>query len=227
MALILVRHGESTWNLQGRLTGWEDPELTESGRIQATHAGEVLSGTDISVAVCFTSELLRAQETARILLDSAGHHTVPVRADWHLNERHLGALQGLTKAEVTDRHGNRQRKRWRDHPDAAPPPLAHDHPSHPSNDQRYAHLGRQELPNGETRRATHQRVIKFFSYVVEPCLSRGNSVLIVTHAEPIKALQLQLGDREPPSDNGLSETPTQTVANAQILLYRDPLALSK
>ena len=221
--LIVVRHAESSWNAGGRLAGWEDPALSERGRAEAVRAGVIIGNLGAAPTVCFTSELQRARSTALLLLEAAGRPTVPARTDWRLNERNLGQLQGMTKIEISGRYGNRQRKIWRDDPDAAPPPFPLDHPANPSNDGKYAHVRREELPNGETRRDTHRRVISFWHETAWPRLRSGDAVLLVTHAEPVQALRtLQLAGSQGTWEHQGRTQKRESVANAEIFLYREP-----
>ena len=144
--LVLIRHGQSIWNLENLFTGWTDVDLTEQGRAEARQAGALLTSEGLSFDIAFTSVLKRAIRTLWIALDEMDLMWLPVERDWRLNERHYGALQGLDKAQTVAQHGAEQVKIWRRSYDIPPPPLAADDPRHPSHDRRYAGLKPTELP---------------------------------------------------------------------------------
>lgn len=186
--LALVRHGQSTWNLENLFTGWTDVDLTEQGRGEATEAGRLLAAEGIAFDVAHTSVLKRAIRTLWIVLDSMDRMWIPVRNDWRLNERHYGALQGLDKAQTVALHGAEQVKIWRRSYDIPPPPLALDDPRHPRFDLRYAGLPDSDLPATESLKDTLARVEPFWNSVVAPQLRAGQNVLIVAHGNSLRAL---------------------------------------
>ena len=157
--LVLLRHGQSTWNLENLFTGWVDVDLSEQGRIEATEAGRLLREEGIAFDLAFTSVLKRAIRTLWIALDQMDMMWLPVERSWRLNERHYGALQGLDKAETVARHGAEQVKVWRRSYDIPPPPLSRDDPQHPRYDRRYAGVPAGELPDSESPgHALHGRI---------------------------------------------------------------------
>ena len=188
MALVLVRHGESTWNAAGLLTGWGDPPLTARGRAQARQAGGRLAAGGAVVDVVHTSALRRARQTAGLLLAAAGQPQVPVRADWRWNERHWGALEGLTKADVVARWGNERRRRWRDDPAAVPPPLDAADPRHPALDPRYRRVAPGLLPAGESLQCAAHRVLGAWHELAVRDLDAGRTVVLVGHQAVLTAV---------------------------------------
>src|ERR671913_2036917 len=155
--LVLIRHGQSTWNLQNLFTGWVDVDLTDQGRNEARDAGRLLKQEGFEFDLVFTSVLKRAIRTMWIILDEMDLMWLPVERSWRLNERHYGALQGLDKAQTVEKHGADQVKIWRRSYDIPPPPLSTDDPGHPSNDRRYASLKPEELPVAESLKDTVDR----------------------------------------------------------------------
>jgi len=186
--LALVRHGQSTWNLENLFTGWTDVDLTNQGRGEAAEAGRLLAAEGIAFDVAHTSVLKRAIRTLWIVLDTMDRMWVPVRNDWRLNERHYGALQGLDKAQTVALHGADQVKIWRRSYDIPPPPLALDDPRHPRFDLRYAALADSDLPATESLKDTLARVEPFWESIVAPQLRSGQNVLIVAHGNSLRAL---------------------------------------
>src|SRR5450830_1613801 len=152
--LVLLRHGESTWNKENRFTGWTDVDLSERGRAEALEAGRLLRDGGYVFDIAYTSVLKRAIFTLGYVLDALDLLWIPVTKSWRLNERHYGALQGLNKAEITAKHGEAQTKIWRRSYDIPPPPLTRDDERHPSRDRRYAHLTPAELPLTESLKDT-------------------------------------------------------------------------
>src|SRR2546421_2452074 len=194
--LILVRHGQSTWNVENLFTGWTDVDLSASGRAEAAQAGRELLAQDVGVDVAFTSVLKRAIRTLWIMLDEMDRMWIPVERSWRLNERHYGALQGLNKAETAARHGEDQVKIWRRSYDIAPPPLASDDPRHPRLDPRYAGVDPRELPSTESLADTLSRALPLWPARVAPELRSGASVLVVAHGNSLRAMVTML-DRIP------------------------------
>ena len=186
--LILVRHGQSTWNLENLFTGWHDVDLTELGREEATLAGRQLLREKLEPQIAFTSVLKRAIRTLWLILDATDRMWIPVERSWRLNERHYGALQGLNKAQTVEKHGAAQVKIWRRSYDVAPPALATDDPRHPRFDPRYADLAPELLPASESLKDTLERVQPFWETRIIPQLEAGKDVLLVAHGNSLRAL---------------------------------------
>ncbi len=195
--LVLVRHGESIWNLENRFTGWTDVDLTDRGLKEARQAGSELQREGIVPRLVYTSVLKRAIRTQWLMLDVLDLLWLPVERSWRLNERHYGALQGLDKAQTAARHGEAQVKIWRRSYDVPPPPLDQDDPRHPRFDPRYAGVDPRELPATESLKDTLARVIPFWESHVAPALRTGADVLVVAHGNSLRALVKML--------DGLSE----------------------
>ena len=186
--LVLVRHGQSTWNLENLFTGWKDVDLTELGRREAEDAGKLLMAEGFAFDVAFTSVLKRAIRTLWIVLDTMDLMWIPVERSWRLNERHYGALQGLDKAQTVERHGAEQVKIWRRSYDIPPPPLPLDDERHPRFDRRYAGLAPAEIPSAESLKDTLARVLPFWEQRIAPELRVGRDVLVVAHGNSLRAL---------------------------------------
>ena len=186
--LVLLRHGESTWNKENRFTGWTDVDLSEAGREEAAQAGRLLEEGGYGFDVAYTSVLVRAIRTLFITLDGLGLLWIPVHKRWRLNERHYGALQGLNKAETAAEHGEQQTKIWRRSYDIPPPPLTPDDPRHPSHDPRYASLDPKELPATECLKDTVARFLPLWHDEIAPAIKSGRRVLIAAHGNSLRAL---------------------------------------
>jgi 2,3-bisphosphoglycerate-dependent phosphoglycerate mutase len=186
--LVLVRHGQSLWNLENLFTGWTDVDLTELGRKEAAEAGRLLKAEGIAFDLAFTSVLKRAIRTLWITLDELDRMWIPVERSWRLNERHYGALQGLDKAQTVAAHGADQVKIWRRSYDIPPPPLALDDPRHPRFDARYSALPTADLPATESLKETLARVQPFWEDRIAPELKAGRNVLVVAHGNSLRAL---------------------------------------
>jgi len=186
--LILVRHGQSLWNLENLFTGWTDIDLADQGRDEAARAGRQLLEEKLVVDVAFTSVLKRAIRTLWIMLDEMDRMWIPVERSWRLNERHYGALQGLDKAQTVERHGEAQVKIWRRSYDIPPPPLAADDERHPRFDPRYADVPPAELPAAESLKDTLARVLPFWQSRIAPELRRGRNVLVAAHGNSLRAM---------------------------------------
>ena len=186
--LILVRHGQSDWNLQNRFTGWVDVDLSPAGVEEARAAGHALAGEGIRVDRAFTSVLKRAIRTLWIVLDEMDQMWVPVERSWRLNERHYGALQGLDKAETAAVHGVEQVKIWRRSYATPPPALDADDPTHPRFERRYGHLSQGDLPSAESLKTTLERVLPYWHDTVAPVLARGETVMVAAHGNSLRAL---------------------------------------
>ena len=192
--LILVRHGQSLWNLENLFTGWTDVDLTEQGRSEAAQAGRELLKERLEVGVAFTSVLKRAIRTLWIMLDEMDRMWVPVERSWRLNERHYGALQGLNKAQTVAQHGEAQVKIWRRSYDMPPPPLAEADPRHPRVDPRYAAVAAHDLPATESLKDTLARVLPYWHSRVAPELRTGHNVLVVAHGNSLRAMVKMLDE---------------------------------
>jgi len=186
--LVLLRHGESQWNLENRFTGWTDVDLTENGRREAQAAGELLRKEGYAFDIAYTSVLKRAIRTLWITLDALERMWIPVVHSWRLNERHYGALQGLNKAETAAKFGEQQVHVWRRAYAIAPDPLAPSDPRWPGLDPRYAMLKPGEIPATECLRDTVERVVPFWNDSIAPALKRGRRVLVAAHGNSLRAL---------------------------------------
>ena len=192
--LILVRHGQSLWNLENLFTGWTDIDLTPQGRAEAERAGRQLIEEKIQPDIAFTSVLKRAIRTLWIMLDGMDRMWLPVERSWRLNERHYGALQGLDKAQTAERHGAQQVQIWRRSYDIPPPPLAAEDSRHPRFDARYGDVPPAELPSTESLKDTLARVRPFWHARIAPELRTGRNVLVVAHGNSLRAMVKMLDD---------------------------------
>jgi len=192
--LLLIRHGQSTWNLENLFTGWTDVDLTEQGRAEARQAGVEVKREGLQIDVAFTSVLKRAIRTLWYILDETDRMWVPVERSWRLNERHYGALQGLNKAQTVERHGEVQVKLWRRSYDIPPPPLAIDDKRHPRFDPRYAGIDPALLPATESLKDTLARVLPFWNERITPALRAGRNVAVVAHGNSLRAMVKMLDD---------------------------------
>ena len=186
--LVLLRHGESTWNKENRFTGWTDVDLTDKGREEAREAGRLMAAEGFTFDVAYTSVLTRAIRTLWIALDEMKLLWLDTHKSWRLNERHYGALQGLDKAETAARHGDEQVKIWRRSYDIPPPPLEAADERHPSRDPRYARLPPSELPLTESLKDTVARFLPYWNETIAPQVRAGNRVLIAAHGNSLRAL---------------------------------------
>ena len=186
--VVLLRHGESTWNKENRFTGWHDVDLTERGRAEAREAGRLLREGGYVFDVAFTSVLKRAIKTLGIALDTLDQLWIPVTKSWKLNERSYGALQGLNKAETAARHGEAQTKIWRRSFDIPPPALTPDDPRHPSHDPRYKDLKPEDLPLTESLKDTIARFMPYWHETIAPVIKSGQRVVIAAHGNSLRAL---------------------------------------
>jgi 2,3-bisphosphoglycerate-dependent phosphoglycerate mutase len=186
--LVVVRHGESTWNKENRFTGWTDVDLSEKGRQEAREGGEVLKKEGYVFDVAYTSVLKRAIRTLWTVLDELDQMWIPVHRSWRLNERHYGALQGLNKAETAEKYGEDQVKIWRRSYDIPPPPLTADDERFPGRDPRYHSLSKEELPLTECLKDTVARFLPLWHETIAPSILRGDRVLIAAHGNSLRAL---------------------------------------
>lgn len=192
--LVLLRHGQSQWNLDNRFTGWVDVELTENGHAEAHKAGELMRDEGLEFDLVYTSVLKRAIITMQTAMQIMSQSWVPVTRSWRLNERHYGALAGLNKAETAAKHGEDQVKIWRRSYDVPPPELDKNDPEHPCNDRRYAGLDSKALPNSESLKMTLERVLPYWHDEIAPQLKAGKTVLVTAHGNSIRALVKYLDD---------------------------------
>jgi 2,3-bisphosphoglycerate-dependent phosphoglycerate mutase len=186
--VVLLRHGESTWNKENRFTGWTDVDLSEKGRQEAAEAGRLLREGNYVFDIAFTSVLKRAIRTLWITLDALDLMWIPVSKSWRLNERHYGALQGLNKAETAAKHGDAQVKIWRRSYDIPPPPLSPDDERYSGRDSRYADLGGDEIPLTESLKDTVARFLPYWHETIAPAVKSGQRVIIAAHGNSLRAL---------------------------------------
>ena len=186
--LVLVRHGESTWNKENRFTGWTDVDLSEKGREEAKKAGEILRAEGFDFDLAYTSVLKRAIRTLWYIMDEMDLMWIPVIRDWRLNERHYGALQGLNKAETAAKHGEEQVKIWRRSYDIRPPALEESDERFPGHDPKYKSLSDNELPRTECLKDTVARFLPLWKNEISTEIKSGKKVLIVAHGNSLRAL---------------------------------------
>ncbi len=186
--VILLRHGQSQWNLENRFTGWTDVPLSDKGVEEARAAGKLLKAEGFSFDAAYTSTLKRAIKTLWLVLEEMDEMWIPVTKDWHLNERHYGALQGYNKAEMAEKVGEAQVKVWRRSYDVPPPALEADDPRYPGSDPRYKNLTAAELPLTECLKDTVARVLPYWNDVICPEIRAGKSLIIAAHGNSLRAL---------------------------------------
>ena len=186
--LVLVRHGQSMWNLENRFTGWTDVELSEQGIKEAKEAGKVLKEKGFSFDVAYTSVLKRANDTLGYILEELGEQDIPVKKSWRLNERHYGALQGLNKDETKEKYGEEQVLLWRRSTDVRPPALSKDDERYPGNDSKYSELKEEELPTTENLIDTIERVMVYWNSDIVKDLAAGKRVIIAAHGNSLRGL---------------------------------------
>ena len=186
--IVLLRHGQSTWNLENRFTGWTDVGLSDQGIQEAHSAGQLLREEGYTFDIAYTSVLKRAVKTLWIAMEEMELEWLPVINAWQLNERHYGALQGLNKAEMAEKYGEAQVKLWRRSYDVPPPPLEWDDPRHPRLDRRYADLTKDQLPKCESLKDTVARMLPYWHTTIAPVVKSGQRVLIAAHGNSLRAL---------------------------------------
>jgi len=186
--IVLLRHGESTWNKENRFTGWTDVGLSDKGLKEAHDAGKTLKKEGYLFDLAYTSVLSRAIKTLWVALEELDHMYIPVYNHWRLNERHYGALQGLNKAETAEKHGMDQVKIWRRSYDVPPPALTQTDPRYPGRDPRYASLGEADLPLTESLKDTVARFLPLWHDTIAPTVKSGKRVLIAAHGNSLRAL---------------------------------------
>ena len=188
MKLVLIRHGESAWNLENRFTGWKDVDLSPKGIEEAKAAGKILKEMNLTFDVAYTSYLKRAIKTLNIVLEEMDELYIPVYKSWRLNERHYGALQGLNKAETAKKYGDEQVHIWRRSFDIAPPSIDKDSEYYPKSDRRYADLPDSEIPLGESLKDTIARVLPYWHSDISKSLQVGKNVIVAAHGNSLRAL---------------------------------------
>lgn len=186
--IVLIRHGESTWNLENRFTGWTDVDLTPTGEAQARQAGRLLKAEGYEFDMAFTSVLRRAIRTLWLALDEMERHWLPVTNSWRLNERHYGALQGLNKAETAKKYGDDQVLAWRRSYDVPPPALEPSDPRWEGGDLRYAHMAPAQPPLTECLKDTVARVVPYWNDTLAPAIRSGQRIVVAAHGNSIRAL---------------------------------------
>lgn len=186
--LVLLRHGESTWNKENRFSGWTDVPLSKKGREEAAEAGRQLKRKNFSFDVVYTSVLRRATQTMRIALKQMGATKLPIKYSWRLNERHYGALQGMNKSEMAQKFGEAQVKIWRRSFGVRPPALKKSDPRHPVHDSLYADVPRSLLPSSECLKDTYARFMPYWKKEIAPAIKKGNRAFIVAHGNSLRAL---------------------------------------
>ncbi|HJV02141.1 MAG TPA: 2,3-diphosphoglycerate-dependent phosphoglycerate mutase [Burkholderiaceae bacterium] len=211
--IVFMRHGESTWNLENRFTGWTDVDLTEKGIAEARAAGKVLKENGFTFDLAYTSVLKRAVRTLWLTLDEMDLMWLPIRNDWRLNERHYGALQGLDKAETAAKFGDQQVLVWRRSYDVPPPPLAADDERASFNDPRYAGLSREQIPLTECLKDTVARVLPAWNDELAPAIKAGRQILVSAHGNSLRALIKMLDGISDEDIVGLN------IPNGQPLVY--------
>ena len=190
--LVLVRHGQSEWNLENRFTGWTDVELTEQGMKEAKEAGIALREQGFHFDLAYTSVLKRAEHTLDLILKEMGEENIEIKRNWRLNERHYGALQGLNKDETKEKYGAEQVLLWRRSTNVRPPELDVTDPRYPGNDPKYKDLTEDELPKTENLIDTIKRVTQYWNSDIEKSLKEGKNVIIVAHGNRLRGLMKYL-----------------------------------
>ena len=186
--LVLLRHGESQWNLENRFTGWHDVNLTEQGEREGQEAGRLLKAEGFKFDVAYTSVLTRAIRTLWLALTEMDQVWIPVHREWRLNERHYGSLQGLNKAETAEKHGDDQVLVWRRSYDIPPPPMTKDDPGYAGKDRRYANLDEANIPLTECLKDTVARFLPLWEETIAPQIKSGKQVLIAAHGNSLRAM---------------------------------------
>ena len=199
MKLVLIRHGESAWNLENRFTGWKDVDLSPKGMEEAKSAGKILKEMNLVFDVAYTSYLKRAIKTLNFVLEEMDELYIPVNKSWRLNERHYGALQGLNKAETAKKYGDEQVHIWRRSFDIAPPSIDETSEYYPKSDRRYADLADKDIPLGESLKDTIARVLPYWHSEISKSLEEGKNVIVAAHGNSLRALikyLLNISDEE-------------------------------
>ncbi len=211
--LTILRHGESLWNREKRFTGWTDIDLSTRGMAEAKRAGRLLKTKGCSFDLCFTSYLSRATETLRIVLETMNLEDIPIKRSWRLNERHYGALQGMSWWEAVQKFGTKQVLIWQRHFEAQPPPLDSEDSRFPGHDPRYSALAPADLPHGESLKDTLARLTPLWDNTILPQIQQGKGILIVAHNNSLRALLKILGNIAD------SDIPRVTLKTGEPLVY--------
>lgn len=190
--LVLVRHGQSIWNLENKFTGWTDVELSEQGINEAKEAGKVLKEKDFKFDLAFTSVLKRAEDTLKYILEEMNTENIEIKRNWKLNERHYGALQGLNKDETRKQYGDEQVLLWRRSAKVRPPELEESDDRYPGNDPKYSQLSKEELPKTENLIDTIKRVVEYWNTDIKPEIEKGKNIIIVAHGNSLRGLMKYL-----------------------------------
>ena len=188
MKLILVRHGQSKWNLENKFTGWTDVDLSSNGVMEAIDAGKTLKSLGYHFDIAFTSYLKRATDTLGYILKELDEEDIEIKKSWRLNERHYGALQGLNKEETKQKYGSEQVLLWRRSVDVRPPALTKDDPRYPGYDEKYKDLDDRDLPLTENLQDTINRVLVYWKSDIKPALLDGKQVIVVAHGNSLRGL---------------------------------------
>ncbi len=186
--LVLVRHGQSMWNLENKFTGWTDVELSPKGIAEAKEAGKVLKEKGFSFDLAFTSALKRAEDTLGYILKEMNEENIEIKRSWKLNERHYGALQGLNKEETKEKYGEKQVLLWRRSTDVRPPELDKSDKRYPGNDPKYNGFSEKELPKTENLLDTIKRVVEYWNSDIKPELENGRKIIIAAHGNSLRGL---------------------------------------
>ncbi|CAM9385829.1 unnamed protein product [Chrysoparadoxa australica] len=186
--VVMVRHGESQWNLDNRFTGWHDIQLSPKGETEAAAAGKLVADSGFKFDVAYTSYLKRAIKTCWHVLEQTDCMSTPIKNAWQLNERHYGALTGLDKQQTVEKHGKEQVLVWRRSYDIPPPPIDHSSPDYPGNDRKYAALSEKDIPDTESLATTLERVLPYWKDVIVPDIKAGKQVVIAAHGNSLRAL---------------------------------------
>ena len=186
--LILIRHGQSIWNLEKRFTGWANVDLTDRGKSEAKHAGQLIKELNIEFNVYFTSVQIRAIDTLDIILDVLGKKNSKIEKAYELCERHYGALTGLNKEEMMKKHGKKQVHIWRRSFDVPPPPMEKTNPNHPSKNKAYINIPTSKIPSCESLKNTFERVMPYYEKNIKPILSSNKNILVTAHGNSLRAL---------------------------------------
>ena len=186
--IVLLRHGESQWNLENRFTGWVDVDLTKKGELEARIAGQILKSENYSFDLIYTSFLKRAQRTMNICINEISKNNIPIKYEWRLNERHYGALQGLNKSDTVKKYGEKQVLVWRRSYDIPPPPLLDSDERNTRFDKKYKFLNDYEIPSSESLRDTMERIIPLWHKSIKSEILSNKKILIVAHGNSIRAL---------------------------------------
>jgi 2,3-bisphosphoglycerate-dependent phosphoglycerate mutase len=202
--LVLVRHGQSTWNLENRFTGWTDVDLTPLGETEAREGARLIAAAGLTFDECHTSVLKRAIRTLNIIQEELDLLWLPVHHHWRLNERHYGALQGLNKKEMSEKYGEEQVFIWRRSFDTPPPALTADDPRHPAHDRRYASLTARQMPLCESLKDTVARVLPYWHETLAPAIQAGRRLLVAAHGNSLRALVMHLDGMSPDEVTGLN-----------------------